>query len=120
MLISQPGSTLYPLTEFQMRQAARVQLEYTFLLDQNKSMYEMLQWCEQARVQDSIALAERDVQLDLKDQQIANRQKSLIQWEAKYQIIDEQRRKERGRKNIFLTTTIITTATTLVLLLKPN
>ena len=118
--MSQPGSTPYPFSDFQVRQVARVKLEYKNLLEQNKSRYEMLQWCEQGRLHDSIANAEKDIQLALKDDQINNRQLALVQMEGKYLLTDEQMRKEKGKKNLYFTTTLIAVATTIVLILKPD
>jgi len=106
MLISQPGSTRYPLNEFQMRQAARVQLEYIFLFDQNKSMYDMLRMYEKARIQDSISSVEKDKQLAFKEDQINNRQLKFVTMEAKYKMSQDQIKAERKRKRLYAGTTV--------------
>ena len=58
----------------------------------------MLQKCKRASAQDSIALAERDLRLVLKDQQLENRQLALEQWEGKFNLADGQIKKERKKE----------------------
>ena len=102
---SQDGSTRYPLTETQLRKAARVQIEYTYLLEENRSMYDMLRWCDSIQLSDSLIKDNLNSQLSLKDKQIYNRNLSIAQWETKCEISKEQIRRERKRKNLYFVTT---------------
>lgn len=65
----------------------------------------MLEWCDQARIQDSISLMRKDNQLNLKDEQIANRQLKYVQMEAKFDISQDQIKKERKHKRLYMGTT---------------
>ena len=100
------GLTQYPLNDLQMRKTARLMIEYTFLLDQHKTMGEMLTWCDSIHVADSIAIEGFRETIRAKDDQLANRQKKHVAMEAKFLLSKEQVKKEVKKKRLYLGTTI--------------
>jgi len=97
--------TAFPFSDDQVRKLARVKIEYTFLLEQNKSLTEMLTWCDSIGRLDCIALEQKDIELKLKDDMLYNREQVIIHWEEKYDLSATHVKKERRRKYLYMGTT---------------
>ena len=95
------GLTQYPLNDLQMRKTARLMIEYTFLLDQNMSLTQMMEWCDGRHVQDSIAIASLQDLVATRDEQLVNRQEAIGLWKMKFETADEQVREEKKSKNLW-------------------
>jgi len=107
--MSQNGSTVYPLSGEQVRTLARVKLEFTFLLDENKSMHEMLVWCDSITIVNDRIIKQKDIQLLSKDQVIKDLDKIIIFKDDKFKLSEEQQNKLKNQKNLFIGTTLLTT-----------
>jgi len=93
------------LNDFQMQKTARLKVEYTFLLEQNRSMYEMITMCDSIHFQDSIAITEKNMQITWQGNQLINRQKKYEYMEQQFSSAQEQIKDERKRKRLFIGTT---------------
>lgn len=103
---SQDGWTTYPFNESQLRKLARLKIEYTFLLDQNRTLSQMVMWCDSISRTDSLIISELNNQLDLKDNLLANRNTTIQKWQDKFDIASSQTTIERKRKRIYFITTL--------------
>lgn len=103
---SQDGSTVYPFNESQLRKLARLKIEYTFLLDENRTLSQMVSWCDSISQADSTIISELNNQLDLKDQLLLNRNLTIQQWQEKFNTADSQTLIERKRKGLYFITTL--------------
>ena len=104
--MSQLGLTVYPLSGDQIRTLARVQLEFEFLLDQNRSMAEMLSWCDSIEAVQSSIIYQKDLQLQAKDEMLNARQQQYMALDAKFLIAEQQVKRERRKKNLYFTITL--------------
>ena len=117
ILMSQNGSTVYPLSGEQVRTLARVKLEFTFLLDENKSMHEMLVWCDSITIVNDRIIKQKDIQLLSKDQVIKDLDKIIIFKDDKFKLSEEQQNKLKNQKNLFIGTTLLTTLLLIIVVL---
>jgi len=104
--MSQDGSTVYPLTGEQIRTLARVQIEFESLLDQNKTLGQMVQYCDSIKESQVLVIVQKDVQLKAKQDQIDAKQKQFVAMEAKYMLSYDQIKSERKKKQLYMGTTV--------------
>jgi hypothetical protein len=105
--MSQDGSTVYPFSGKQVRTMAQVKLAYENILDQNKTLLEMTQWCDSVRETQANIIVQMDDLIVIKDEQIINKNTQIVLEREKFGLADEQTRKERKLKWVFMGTTIL-------------
>jgi len=104
MLMSQDGSTAYPFSGEQIKTLARVKLEFTFILEENKSMYEMLRWCDSIEAVQQAIIGEKDVQLGLKNQQIDALDNIVSFNIQKFDLSEKQGKRFKRQRNLSIGT----------------
>lgn len=104
--MSQDGSTVYPLSGEQVRTLARVKLEFINLFEENKNLHQIIIWCDSIDATQKTIIKEKNVLLNIKDDKIRNLQNQNEQEIAKYSLANDQIKKERKNKYIFMGTTI--------------
>lgn len=106
ILKSQDGSTIYPLTEFQLRQLGAVKRQYNYLLWENDTLKKMMILCDSIIGVDDTVFEAKDEQIALQVRQLVNRQETILEWENKYMLSEEQIKKERRKKSLYFGTTL--------------
>ena len=103
--MSQNGSTVYPFSGDQVRKMGQVKLEYTFLLDENMLLKEMLMHCGQLADVDSTLLSQYAEQLQLQEIMLYNSRKAYNFTEEKYSAMEQEAVKQKKRKYLYIGTT---------------
>ena len=112
MGMSGQGSENYPLSGKEIRTLARLLIEYDHLLAQNKTLEQMVTYCDSITEADSTAIHSLQEEINIKVQQLNNRNDVIGLTEEQLENTREQVKFERRRKFLYL----ITTAGALVLL----
>ena len=99
--------TVYPFNENQVRKIARVKLEYTHLFEENKTLHEMMTWCDSVMGTQVIVIERMDGLLIIKDEKIVNLKSQNKQVLGMYELAGVMIKKERKLKWIFMGTTIV-------------
>ena len=86
---------------------ARVKLEYTYLFEENKTLTEMMAWCDSVIGTQVIVIERMDGLLIIKDEKIVNLKHQNKQVGEIYDLVNEQVKKERKLKWIFVGTTAL-------------
>jgi len=86
---------------------ARVLLEYTNLLEENKTLGEMMNWCDSVMNTQVRIIASMDGLLIIKEDQIENKAGQIQLQNEKYELAEGVIKKEIRLKWIFVGTTII-------------
>lgn len=89
-----------------MRKTARLKLEYLSLLEENKSIHQMLGWCDSVRTTHMNVVIQLDDILSIKEEKIRNLQAQYNLAEGKYDLANTQLKKEKRKKGFFIGTTI--------------
>ncbi len=101
-----------------MRKTARLKLEYLSLLEENKSIQQMLEWCDSIRVTHMDVITQLDDILGIKEEKIYNLQTQYNLAEGKYELANNQITIERRQKIIFMGATITAIAVTIIVIVK--
>lgn len=109
-LMCQTGLTSYPFSESQVRTMGMLKIEYTFLLDENKTLMEMLMLCDSVIGADDIAFVEMNNIISAKQNMLNNREEKYSLIETKFMLMEEQIKKERKRKHLYFSTTFVALA----------
>ena len=116
--ICQTGTTLYPFTGEQVRTMAHVKLAYENVLEQNRTLLEMVDWCDSISELNHIAISEKDLQLKLKDRQIQDQVLIIGLQDDKFKVAEKQINKQSTLKHLFIGTTILAAIVLTVSLVK--
>ena len=106
-LMSQNGSTVYPFNGRQVRTMAQVKLAYENVLDQNKTLLEMMAWCDSVQGAQANVIFQLDDLLIIKDEQIINKNTQIVLEREKFGLAENQIKKERRLKWVFMGTTVL-------------
>lgn len=97
---------------------ARVMLEYTFLLEQNKNLMQMVDWCDSISAMNQVVISEKDLQLMLKDRQIQDQALIIGLQDDKFNAAEKQISKQSAMKHLFLGTTVLAAIVLTITLVK--
>lgn len=112
------GLTQYPLNDFQMRKTARLKLEYISLLEENKSIHEMLEWCDSVRVGHMNVIIQLDDILAISQAKVRNLMTQYDLAEGKYELANDQITIERKQKFLFMGATAVAITVVIVVIVK--
>ena len=101
-----------------MRKTARLKLEYLSLLEENKSIQQMLEWCDSVRVTHMDVIAQLDDILGIKEAKIRNLMTQYNLAEDKYNLANNQITIERRQKFIFMGATALAVTVTIIVIVK--
>ena len=104
-LMSQNGLTLYPFSENQVRTMGRVRLEYTFLLEENKNMRQMLDYCDSIVKADSLVIVQQNIQIRIWSTIVENRDDRYNLMKEQLNNCTDQIKKERRKRFLYMGTT---------------
>ena len=90
-----------------MRKTARLKLEYINLLEDNKSLGEMMNWCDSVMGTQTVVIEGLDRFIVIQDEQNSNLKSQIVQHVAKYALADDEIRRQMMLKWIFVGTTIL-------------
>ncbi len=85
---------------------AQVKLAYENVLDQNKTLLEMVAWCDSIKDTQENVIVQLDDLLMIKEQQIENKSAQIVLEQEKYGLAGAQIRKERNLKRLFMMSTL--------------
>ena len=104
--MSQDGSTTYPFSENQVRTMGRVKIEHTFLLDENKNLKEMMEYCDSVAKSDSLVIIQYMIQIRVKNDMLDNREDKHDILKLQLNNCADQVKRERRKKFLYLGTTV--------------
>lgn len=99
--------TQYPLNDLQMQKTARVKLEYLYLDSLNMTLKQSLYWCDSINLVQGDVIFQLDDLLMIKEDQIVNLKSQIVLGQDKFGLAENQIKKERRLKWIFMGTTIV-------------
>jgi len=105
--MSQDGSTVYPFSGKQVRTMAQVKLAYENILDQNKTLLEMIQWCDSVEATHENIIVQLDDLLGIKEEKIINLKLQNQMGLEMYDMADHEIKREKKLKWIFVGTTTL-------------
>ena len=100
--ICQTGTTVYPFSGEQVRTMAHVRLAYENVLEQNKTLYEMITWSDSVKDMQMNTIVALDGLLIIKEDQIENQKVQLGLERDKFELADGLIKKERKVKWVFV------------------
>ena len=86
---------------------ARVLLEYENVLEQNKTLWEMKVWSDSIKAMQMNTIVELDDLLRIKEEQITNKDAQIVLEREKFGLANDQIKKERRLKWVFMGTTVV-------------
>lgn len=86
---------------------AQVKLAYENVLDQNKTLLEMMAWCDSVQGAQANVIFQLDDLLIIKDEQIINKNGQIVLEREKFGLAENQIKKERKLKWVFMGTTVL-------------
>ena len=86
---------------------AQVRLAYENVLDQNKTLLEMVAWCDSVRESQTDIIIQLDDLLGIKEEKITNLTLQNEQEQVRFDLVNDQVGKQRKLKWVFMGTTVL-------------
>ena len=84
---------------------ARVKVEYTFLLDENKSLKQMVEYCDSMVAVSNVVILEKNKQIQTRQDMLKNRDEKYVFMETQFNTCEYQIKKERKKRYMYMGTT---------------
>jgi len=115
--MSQNGSMRYPFSKTQVRTIGRVKIEYTFLLDENKSLKQMVEYCDSVATENNVVILEKNREIQIRQDMLKNRDEKYVIMERQVNTCEYQIKKERRKRYMYIGTTGVAVALLVIALL---
>jgi len=84
---------------------ARVKVEYTFLLDENKSLKQMVEFCDSMSTASNVVILEKNREIQIRQDMLKNRDEKYVIIKRQVSTCEYQIKKERRKRFMYMGTT---------------